>query len=128
MDLSNYRFSRTHEWATRDASGLVVVGITQHAVELLNDLVYVELPKVGSEAKAGSGFGEIESVKAVSDLYSPVDGTVAEVNEKLSSDPMQIADDPYGKGWIVKIKPSGSLADNLLSHEEYQKLLEEDAH
>jgi glycine cleavage system H protein len=128
MDLSTYRFSRTHEWAARNSAGLIVVGITQHAVELLNDLVYVELPKVGAATQAGSSFGEIESVKAVSDLYAPVDGTVAEVNEKLSSDPMQIAEDPYGKGWIVKIKPSGTLADNLLSHEEYQKLLEEDAH
>lgn len=128
MDLSKYRFSRTHEWATKDAAGLVVVGITQHAVELLNDLVYVELPKVGSPTKAGEGFGEIESVKAVSDLYAPVDGTIAEVNEKLSSNPMQIADDPYGKGWIVKIKPSAELADTLLSHDEYQKILEEDAH
>lgn len=128
MDFSNYRFSRTHEWATRDDAGLVVVGITQHAVELLNDLVYVELPKVGHATKAGESFGEIESVKAVSDLYAPVDGTVAAVNEQLASDAMQIADDPYGKGWIVKIQPRGNLADTLLSHEEYQKILEEDAH
>jgi glycine cleavage system H protein len=128
MDFSNYRFSRTHEWATTDSSGQVVVGITKHAVELLNDLVYIELPKVGATVKAGEGFGEIESVKAVSDLYSPVDGTVAAVNEKLSSDPMQIADDPYGKGWIIKIKPSGALADNLLSHADYEKLLEEEGH
>lgn len=127
MDLSNYRFSRTHEWARQDA-GLVVVGITQHAVELLNDLVYVELPKVGSSTTAGERFGEIESVKAVSDLYAPVDGTVAEVNDKVAADAMQIADDPYGKGWIAKIQPSGKLADSLLSHEEYQKILEEDAH
>ncbi len=127
MDLSNYRFSRTHEWARQDA-GLVVVGITQHAVELLNDLVYVELPKVGAATKAGERFGEIESVKAVSDLYAPLDGTIAEVNDKVAADAMQIADDPYGKGWIVKIKPSGSLPDTLLTQEAYQKILDEDAH
>jgi glycine cleavage system H protein len=128
MNLSAYRFSRSHEWATKDAAGLVVVGITKHAVELLNDLVYVELPKVGSATKAGESFGEIESVKAVSDLYAPVDGTVAEVNSKLSDNPMQIADDPYGAGWIVKIKPTGPLADNLMMHEDYEKMLEEEAH
>ncbi len=128
MDLSAYRFSKSHEWATKDSSGLVVVGITKHAVELLNDLVYIELPKIGAATKAGESFGEIESVKAVSDLYSPVDGTVAEVNNKLSEDPMQIADDPYGKGWIIKIKPAGMLGDHLMNEQAYKKMLEEEGH
>lgn len=128
MDLSAYRFSKTHEWATKDAAGLIVVGITKHAVELLNDLVYVDLPKVGSATKAGTSFGEIESVKAVSDLYAPVDGTVAEVNTVLTDNPMQIGDDPYGKGWIIKIKPSGALSGEIMSNEQYEKLLAEEDH
>ena len=126
MNLATYQFSPSHEWCNKEASGLVAVGITQHAVEMLKDLLYVQLPKVGSAAKAGESCAEIESVKSVGNLYAPADGTIAEVNEKLSSDPMLIAEDPYGKGWIVKIKPSGSLADTLMSHADYEKLLAEE--
>lgn len=126
MNLATYRFSPSHEWCNKDASGNVAVGITKHAVEMLKDLLYVQLPKVGSATKVGESCAEIESVKSVGNLYSPVDGTIVEVNEKLSSDPMQIADDPYEKGWIVKIKPTGSLADNLMSHADYEKMLAEE--
>jgi glycine cleavage system H protein len=126
MNLASYRFTPSHEWCNKEASGLVSVGITQHAVDMLKDLLYVQLPKVGSAVKAGESCAEIESVKSVGNLYSPCDGTVAEVNEKLSSDPMLIAESPYEKGWIVKIKPSGSLADNLMGEADYQKLLAEE--
>lgn len=104
----------------------MAVGITKHAVEMLKDLLYVQLPKVGTATKAGESCAEIESVKSVGNLYAPCDGTIAEVNEKLSSDPMQIADDPYEKGWIVKIKPSGSLSDTLMSLADYEKMVEEE--
>ena len=124
MNLATYRFSPSHEWCNKDATGNVAVGITQHAVEMLKDLLYVQLPKVGSATKTGESCAEIESVKSVGNLYAPCDGTVVEVNEALSSDPMTIADSPYEKGWIVKIKPNGSLADTLMSHAEYEKLLE----
>lgn len=126
MNLATYQFSASHEWCNKEASGLVAVGITQHAVDMLKDLLYVQLPKVGSATKAGESCAEIESVKSVGNLYAPADGTIAEVNEKLSSDPMLIAEDPYGKGWIVKIKPSGSLSDTLLSLGDYEKLLAEE--
>lgn len=126
MNLANYRFSPSHEWCNKEASGLVAVGITKHAVDMLKDLLYVQLPKVGSATKTGDSCAEIESVKSVGNLYAPVDGTIAEVNEKLTSDPMLIAEDPYEKGWIVKIKPSGTLADTLMSHAEYEKLLEDE--
>lgn len=126
MNLATYRFSPTHEWCNKEASGNVAVGITKHAVEMLKDLLYVQLPKVGTATKAGESCAEIESVKSVGNLYAPCDGTIAEVNEKLSSDPMQIADDPYEKGWIVKIKPSGSLSDTLMSLADYEKMVEEE--
>lgn len=126
MNLASYRFTPSHEWCNKEANGIVAVGITQHAVEMLKDLLYVQLPKVGSATKAGESCAEIESVKSVGNLYAPCDGTVAEVNESLSGDPMKIADDPYEKGWIVKIKPSGNLVDGLMSHADYEKLLQEE--
>lgn len=126
MNLATYRYSPSHEWCNKEASGNVAVGITQHAVDMLKDLLYVQLPKVGSATKAGESCAEIESVKSVGNLYAPCDGTVVEVNEKLSGDPMLIAESPYEKGWIVKIKPSGSLADTLMNQSEYDKLLAEE--
>jgi glycine cleavage system H protein len=126
MKLASYRFTPSHEWCNKDADGNVLVGITQHAVDMLKDLLYVQLPKVGSATKAGESCAEIESVKSVGNLYAPCDGTVLAVNESLSSDPMLIAESPYEKGWIVKIKPSGSLADNLVDEAGYQKILAEE--
>lgn len=126
MNLATYRFTPSHEWCNVEASGNVAVGITQHAVDMLKDLLYVQLPKVGSSTKAGESCAEIESVKSVGNLYAPCDGTVAEVNEKLASDPMIIAEDPYVKGWIIKIKPHGKLSDNLMADADYQKLLAEE--
>lgn len=126
MNLASYRFTPSHEWCNKDSAGLVTVGITQHAVDMLKDLLYVQLPKVGSATKSGESCAEIESVKSVGNLYAPCDGTVVEVNEKLTSDPMIIAESPYEKGWIVKIKPSGSLADNLVAEAEYNRLVAEE--
>ncbi|HMO35374.1 MAG TPA: glycine cleavage system protein GcvH [Gemmatales bacterium] len=126
MNLASYRFTPSHEWCNRDSEGNVLVGITQHAVDMLKDLLYVQLPKVGSQTRAGESCAEIESVKSVGNLYAPCDGTVVAVNESLAGDPMLIAESPYEKGWIVKIKPSGDLADNLVNHDDYQKLLAEE--
>src|SRR5262245_14150443 len=103
MDPKTLRYSKTHEWAGLEGDECVV-GISQFAVEQLTDIVYVELPDVGDHVFAGEGFGEIESVKAVSDLYAPVSGEVVAVNEKLLNDPTVLTKDPYGKGWMVKIK------------------------
>jgi glycine cleavage system H protein len=126
-------YAKTHEWihVDRDQAGqkIATVGISHFAVEALTDLVYIELPEVGRRIKAGESFGEVESVKAVSDLYSPVGGEIVEVNGGLTSRLDQLHDDPYGTGWIVKIKMAddSGLAD-LLDHKAYQKQCAEEGH
>ncbi len=126
-------FAKTHEWVAiePDSSGakIATVGISAFALEALTDLVYIELPKVGRTLKAGESFGEIESVKAVSDLYSPVDGTVVAVHESLPNELESLPADPYGKGWIVKIKLSDEVAlAELMDYAAYQKQCAEEAH
>lgn len=125
MDLSNLKYLPSHEWADiRD--GVCTVGITQHAVDQLTDVTHLQLPKVGTTVTAGTPFGEIESVKAVFDLNSPVTGTVAERNEAVAKDPSLINQDPYGKGWMIKIKlASGATGDHLLNLQQYEKQLAE---
>lgn len=121
MDPKKLRFAPTHEWAHLEG-GTCTIGITQFAVEQLTDVVYIELPDVGDNVFAGDSFGEIESVKAVSDLYSPVDGEVIEINTPLVNDPTPVSKDPYGKGWMVKIKVEpGANLDKLMTLEQYQK-------
>ena len=105
--------------------GTATIGITDHAQEELGDVVFVELPEVGATIEAGDSFGTVESVKAVSDLYTPVGGEVVEVNSSLEDSPEKINDDPYGEGWIVKL--STSEAADLLSPEEYEKVVEEES-
>lgn len=118
---SDRRYLQTHEWHKPDGE-LVVLGITQFAADELTDITYVSLPKVGSIIKAGERLGEIESVKATSDLYSGISGTVTEVNSALNDDPGLVNRDPYAGGWMVKVKPSaaGEL-DALLGVEDYLK-------
>ncbi len=101
MDPNTLRYAKTHEWVSV-VDDICTVGISQFAVEQLTDVVYIELPEVGDHTFVGDSFGEIESVKAVSDIYAPVDGEVIEINEKLLNDPAGIAQDPFGKGWLVK--------------------------
>ena len=128
MDPKSLRYAKTHEWASLEGD-LCTVGITQFAVDQLTDVVYIELPDVGDHVFKGESFGEIESVKAVSDLYSPVDGQVAEINEKLVDDPTIITGDPYGKGWMVKIKAEpGATLDHLMTLEQYQKQIASEGH
>jgi len=119
---SDRRYLESHEWHKLEADGSVTLGITQFAADELTDITFVSLPKIGEKIEANGRFGEVESVKATSDLYSGVGGTVTAVNESLSSDPGAINRDPYGAGWIVKIKPNdaGELG-KLLSVEEYLK-------
>ena len=126
-------YSKTHEWVRVEAgpSGekTAVVGLTAFALESLTDLVFVDLPEVGRRVKAGESFGEIESVKAVSDLYSPVDGEIAEVNSALADNLEHLADDPYQAGWFIKIKiaDEAGLAE-LLDEAAYKKQCEEEQH
>jgi glycine cleavage system H protein len=117
------QYTKTHEWV-RLEDDLATVGITDHAQDELGDVVFVELPETGASFDAGHTFGTIESVKAVSDLYAPVGGDVVEVNESLNDSPEKVNEDPYGDGWIIKLRSSGE--GNLLSAEEYEQLLEEE--
>jgi glycine cleavage system H protein len=128
MDPKDLRYAPTHEWAAVQGE-LVVVGITKFAVEQLTDVVYIDLPDAGDHTFAGESFGEIESVKAVSDLYAPVDGEIAEVNTKLLDDPAGIAADPYGAGWLIKIRPdAGATLDHVLTHQQYEKQIASEGH
>ena len=117
---SELKYASTHEWAKIEGD-LVVTGISDHAQDALGDLVYVEVPEVGSHLTAGAQAGVVESVKTASDIHAPVSGTVIEVNTSLEDDPDFIIEDPYGKGWIYKIKPD-NIADveQLLSNTEYE--------
>ena len=126
MDPATLRYAETHEWVSLDR-GVATVGITKFAVEQLTDLVYVELPKVGRRVQATEPFGEIESVKAVSDLYAPVAGEIIEINPAVKSDATKIADDPYGAGWLIKLRvPPGTTLDHLLTLEQYEKQIAEE--
>jgi glycine cleavage system H protein len=116
---SDARYAETHEWA-RPEGDLFVCGITDHAQEELSDVVYVELPEVGTTLAKGEQFGVIESVKAASDLYIPMGGEIVEVNETLEGSPEIVNDDPYGQGWMIKFKPSDpSQWDDLLTPDGY---------
>jgi glycine cleavage system H protein len=99
------KFAKTHEWIRTEADGLATVGISAYAVEALTDLVFMQLPAVGKRVKAGESFGEIESVKAVSDLYAPVSGEIVAVNTALPGQLDLLGRDPYGAGWVMKIRP-----------------------
>lgn len=127
MRPADTKFMKSHEWA-RSEGDLVVVGISDFAVKQLTDLTYIQLPEVGDTITKGESFGEIESVKAVSDLYSPVSGEVVEVNTRLSegNEFELLANEPYGDGWLLKVKPSSAqeMAD-LLDREAYDKVVAE---
>lgn len=121
---ADLKYSKDHEWVRDEGDGIVTVGITDHAQELLGDMVYVELPEVGAEISAGDEAGVAESVKAASDVYSPVSGEIVEVNEALEDAPETVNNDPYNDGWMFKVKLSDpSELDDLLSAEEYAELI-----
>jgi glycine cleavage system H protein len=128
MEPKNLRYAKTHEWAILEGD-TCTIGITKFAVEQLTDVVYIELPEVGDHVFQGESFGEIESVKAVSDLYSPVNGEVITINEKLVDDPTRISADPYGKGWMIKVKiEPGTTLDHLMTLEQYEKQVASQGH
>ncbi len=102
---ADLKFAKTHEWIRPEAGGLATVGISAYAVEALTDLVFMQLPEVGRRVKAGESIGEIESVKAVSDFYAPVSGEIVEVNASLPGALETLGQDPYGTGWLVRIRP-----------------------
>ncbi|MDQ4126973.1 MAG: glycine cleavage system protein GcvH [Actinomycetota bacterium] len=120
------QYTKSHEWV-RTEGDTATIGITDHAQDELGDVVFVELPEEGTTFDAGDPFGTVESVKAVSDLYAPVGGEVVEVNSALNDAPEKINEDPYGEGWIMKLRTSGDSSSDLLSSEEYEKVLQEES-
>ncbi|XP_074573310.1 glycine cleavage system H protein 2, mitochondrial-like [Curcuma longa] len=124
--IKDLKYADTHEWAKVDGSS-VTIGITDHAQDHLGDVVYVELPEVGTNAKQGKNFGSVESVKATSDVNSPVSGEIIEVNSELNGSPGLINGSPFEKGWIIKVKMSdaGEL-NSLMDSEQYSKFCEEE--
>nr|VFK50745.1 MAG: glycine cleavage system H protein [Candidatus Kentron sp. TUN]VFK50970.1 MAG: glycine cleavage system H protein [Candidatus Kentron sp. TUN]VFK51942.1 MAG: glycine cleavage system H protein [Candidatus Kentron sp. TUN] len=118
------RYAKTHEWIRDEEDGSLTIGITDHAQELLGDLVYVELPISGQSVKAGGEVAVVESVKAASDIYSPVTGEVIDINGALSDAPELVNADPYGEGWILRVHPLEPISDDmLLSATAYAELI-----
>jgi len=118
------KYTNDHEWVRLEEDGSIVVGISEHAQEALGDLVFVELPDVGQELNRGDGLAVVESVKAASDVYAPVAGTVEAVNEELADEPERINTDPYGDGWIARLAPtSRDELEDLMDAKAYDELL-----
>jgi len=120
---ADLKYTKEHEWV-RIEGDVATFGVSDHAQEALGDIVFVELPEVGRTVDAAEAYAVVESVKAVSDVYAPVAGEIIEVNEQLESEPEKVNTEPYGRGWIAKVKMSGN-ADELMSDDEYTTFLEE---
>lgn len=119
-------FTEEHEWLRREDDGSVTIGITDHAQSALGDLVYVELPELGQDVDEGGEMAVVESVKAASDVYAPISGSVVGVNEELADDPEKINSDPYGDGWIVRLQPTDAIDESALkTPDEYQTFIDE---
>lgn len=121
--MAERRYSETHEWVAIEA-GSATVGISDFAQAQLGDVVFLELPRVGQHLQAGDSFGVVESVKAASDLYAPVEGTVTAVNDDLARNPDLVNRDPYGAGWLIKLEGVGEAPSGLLDEDGYRKLTE----
>jgi glycine cleavage system H protein len=123
------KFAKTHEWIRPEDGGLATVGISAYAVEALTDLVFMQLPQVGRKVKAGESIGEIESVKAVSDFYAPVSGEIVEVNTSLPAHLETLGKDPYGGGWVVRLRPDDPAEiGGLMDQAAYDALLKSQPH
>ena len=118
-------YTKEHEWLRREDDGSVTVGITDHAQSALGDLVYVELPETGQDVDEGGEMAVVESVKAASDVYAPIAGTIVAVNESLADDPEKINSEPYDAGWIVRIEAGDLDVESLMSPDDYQQFLDE---
>ncbi len=128
MDPKTLHYAPTHEWVHVEGD-IATIGISKFAVDQLTDLIVIELPKIGSKVKSGKSFGEVESVKAVSDLYSPVGGEVVDVNAAVAADVQILAEDPYVKGWLIKVKLDNQAdVAGLLSFADYSAKVADEAH
>jgi glycine cleavage system H protein len=124
---ADLRYTKEHEWARLDGDGHVTIGITDYAQDQLGDIVYLDLPDNGSKVMGGEPMGEVESTKSVSDIYSPISGTVTEVNAESRDNPAAVNQDPYGEGWLVIVNPEdASEFDGLLTAEEYESFIAEE--
>ncbi|MBL9101487.1 MAG: glycine cleavage system protein GcvH [Myxococcales bacterium] len=120
----NLRYTKDHEWARTESDGTITVGITTHAVDQLGDITLVTLPAAGTQVEAGRRFGDIDSVKAVSELFAPITGEIVDVNAGLVDAPESVNTDPYGAGWMVRIRPGAPAElDGLLTSEAYTRLV-----
>ena len=120
------KYASSHEWARLESDGTIVVGITDHAQEALGDVVYVELPEVGSTIDAGAEVAVVESVKAASDIYAPVTGEVVEINPALENEPETVNHSPYADGWFFRVKPAGlGELEDMLDADDYQNAIDE---
>lgn len=127
MNPEDRKYSKEHEWAKREADGLVRVGITAYAVDQLGDVVFFELPSVGATLAQFQKFGEVESVKAVSELYAPLGGEVVEVNQAVVDRPEMVNEDPWETGWLLVVRVDGQdELDKLLTAQEYNELIAEE--
>ena len=126
MTVNDLKFSKEHEWVFFESNNIVLLGISEYAQDSLGDIVYLDLPEVGSEIIADEVFGTVESVKAVSDLFSPFSGEVVEINEELDNSPELVNSNPYDKGWILRLKvdENNINTSELMSYEEYTNFLE----
>jgi glycine cleavage system H protein len=123
----NLQYTKDHEWAKK-SGGTITIGITAFAQNQLGDVVYVELPAVGTQITAGQPFGVVESTKAVSELFAPVSGKVVERNDALVSSPESLNDDPYDRGWMIRVEPSNASLDGLMDRAAYEKHVQEQDH
>lgn len=127
--IDDLKYASSHEWARVENDGSVTIGITDHAQALLGDIVFIELPEVERTVNASEEAGVVESVKAASDIYSPISGTIIAVNEKLTDAPEQVNSDPYGDGWIFRLQPTDQAElSKLLDAESYAKQVEAEGH
>lgn len=121
------QYTKTHEWIKKEEE-TVTVGITDHAQTMLGDLVFVELPEIESNLDGGQECAVVESVKAAADIYCPISGEVVEINEAVIENPQLVNEDPYGKGWLFRVRPFEKAASDLLSANEYSKVVASEAH
>lgn len=126
---ADLKYTKTHEWVRKEDDGTITVGITDHAQDLLGDMVYVELPETGKALDADVDCAVVESVKAASDVYAPVAGEVTGANDQLQDAPERVNKDPYGDGWLFRMRPTGAAAvDALMDADAYQQLLKDEEH
>ena len=130
INPSDRKYSKEHEWAKVEAQGLIVIGITHYAQDQLGDVVFLDLPSTGAKVEQYKKLGEIESVKAVSDIFAPIGGQVVEVNQAVVDHPEVVNEDPFDEGWLVKVASNDAEKDmdSLMTAEEYETFLESEAH